>query len=106
MKIPDDPYIIELLPEFVDSWIEDVNSLLPPIVASKNCDELLRFAHTIKGSCYQFGFDNIAEMGILLMGYAKDNDWENAVKLCESIKNSFIDVKSQLLELGFKFEQK
>jgi hypothetical protein len=106
MNLPEDPFVQELLPEFVDSWIEDFDTIFPPIIGSKNSDELYRFAHTIKGSCFQFGFDEIGEMGILMMGFAKEKDWEKAIKMAETIKNSLIDIKSQMIELGFIFEQK
>ena len=51
MKIPDDPFIVELLPEFIDTWIDDLNNLYPSVLESKNTDELYRIGHTIKGSC-------------------------------------------------------
>ncbi|MGQ9818309.1 MAG: Hpt domain-containing protein [Candidatus Kapaibacteriales bacterium] len=95
MKLSNDPFVLELLPEFVDNWLADLKKL-PDIISSQNADELYRFAHTLKGSCFQFGLDHIAHMGIELMGYAKSYDWVNASSMEEKIKNSFLEVKTYL----------
>lgn len=95
MKLSDDPFVRELLPEFVDNWLADLTNL-PNIISSKNADELYRFAHTLKGSCFQFGLDHIAQLGIELMGYAKNRDWERASDMEEKIYNSFVEVKNFL----------
>ncbi len=100
MKIPEDPYIRELLPEFVDTWIQDVETQMPELLATENGDELYRLAHTIKGSCFQFGLDTIAEMGIKLMGFAKTKDWGNSKILGEEILATFREVKVFLEEQG------
>ncbi len=103
MKIPDDPFIIELLPEFVDTWINDIAKQMPEILAKKDTDELYRFGHTLKGSCFQFGIDEVAQLGIELMGYAKEADWVKAAEMEEKLKTGFQEVKkfvdSKLKEL-------
>ena len=93
MKIPDDPFIIELLPEFVDTWINDIATQMPEILAKKDKDELYRFGHTLKGSCFQFGIDEVAELGIELMGYAKESNWEKATEMENKLKTEFQKVK-------------
>ena len=93
MRIPDDPFIIELLPEFIDTWINDINNQLMNIINSKNKDDLYRFGHTLKGSCFQFGLDEVAALGIELMGYAKDNNWERSADLDGKLKIAFQEVK-------------
>ncbi len=98
MKLPEDPFVRELLPEFVDSWINDLNEQFQPLVEQKKGDDLYRLAHTLKGSCFQFGLDDIAEMGIELMNYAKDRDWEKAVEMEKQLKDSFQKVKEFLEE--------
>jgi HPt (histidine-containing phosphotransfer) domain-containing protein len=98
VKIPDDPFVRELLPEFVDSWINDVETQFQDYVEKKNTDDLYRLAHTLKGSCFQFGLDEVAQLGIELMGYANNKDWENASRLYQSIIDSFYDVKQFLKE--------
>ena len=98
MKIPDDPFIQELLPEFVDTWLQDIDEQYSKYVDAKNTDDLYRLAHTLKGSCFQFGLDDIANMGIALMQLAKDKDWGRAAKLKDPIKNGFAEVKKYLEE--------
>lgn len=95
MKLSNDPFVLELLPEFVDTWLADLENL-SGIISSRNPDELYRFAHTLKGSCFQFGLDHIAQMGIELMGYAKSLDWDNALAMQEKIRISFLEVKNYL----------
>lgn len=96
MKIPEDPFVKELLPEFVDSWIDDIESQFSDLVEKKNSDDLYRMAHTLKGSCFQFGLDEIAQLGIELMGYAKNKEWDKSVVLKEKLIESFIEVKEFL----------
>lgn len=96
LKIPNDPFIQELLPEFVDSWIKDIDEQFDTLISSRNSQDLYRLAHTLKGSCYQFGLDDIAAMGIELMGYASDNDWNKCIQMKQPIKNSFLSVKEFL----------
>ena len=93
MKIPDDPFIIELLPEFIDTWIDDINNQLPVILETQNTDELYRFGHTIKGSCLQFGLDEVASIGIKIMGYSKESNWAEARATEPILKQTFAEVK-------------
>jgi len=98
MKLPDDPVIQELIDEFVDTWIEDINEQFANLIQTKNADDLYRLAHTLKGSCFQFGLDEIAELGIELQGVAKDKDWEKAESFEEPLLNKFKEVKVLLEE--------
>ena len=93
MKIPEDPFVRELLPEFVDTWIQDINDQFNGLIAEKKADELYRFGHTLKGSCFQFGLDDIAHLGIELMGYAKEADYIKAAEIGEKLKIGFSEVK-------------
>ena len=98
MKLPDDPFILELLPEFIDTWINDLETQFQSIIDSKNSDVLYRFGHTLKGSCFQFGLDDVAAMGIELMGFSKEQNWEKALELYPTIKSSFDEVKQFLID--------
>lgn len=98
MNLPTDPFVLELLPEFIDTWIQDVEEQYPDLLNTKKSDELYRFGHTLKGSCFQFGLDDIAHLGIELMGYAKDSNWEMAAAMEEKIKNSFLSAKKFIAE--------
>ena len=48
--------LLENFYEFVDTWIKDITDQYHLYIKEKNSAELYRIAHTIKGSCYQFGF--------------------------------------------------
>ena len=100
MKIPDDPFVQELLPEFIDTWMDDLQDKLPVYLETKNSTELYRLAHTLKGSCLQFGLDEIAEVGIELMGYAKNEEWDNAIEISNSLLDMFKGAKDFLIEKG------
>ena len=93
MKMPEDPFIIELLPEFLETWLNDIDNQLPVILKEKDTKELYRFGHTIKGSCFQFGFDETAQLGIELMGASKDENWDKALELEKKIKQAFNEIK-------------
>lgn len=96
VKLPEDAFVKELLPEFVDSWINDIENQFDDLVNNGNFDDLYRMAHTIKGSCFQFGLDEIAELGIKLMEYAKNKDVQNAVKIKDKIITLFYEAKEYL----------
>ena len=96
MRVPEDPYVRELLPEFVDSWIEDLKNQLPELLNTKNDTDLYRLAHTLKGSCLQFGLDEIAQTGIELMGHAKDQNWEEAALYESKLTDAFAEVRKML----------
>ena len=100
MKLPEDPVILEILPEFVDTQISDIASQFKDIMDSKNSDELYRMGHTLKGSCFQFGLDDIAQMGIQLMGHARNQEWEKAIELEVEIRATFDSVKAFLQTKG------
>ena len=96
MKLPEDPFILELLPEFVDTWIIDINMQFEPLISSRNADDLYRFGHTLKGSCFQFGLEDIAALGIELMGYAKEQEWEKANTMKPLFIDAFNNVKAMI----------
>jgi HPt (histidine-containing phosphotransfer) domain-containing protein len=96
MEFSDDPYVLELLPEFIDTWLEDISTQLNVLIESNNSDELYRMGHTLKGSCLQFGLESIASLGIELMGYAKEKKWEQAKLLERKLLNEFDRIKKEL----------
>lgn len=89
MKLPEDPFILELLPEFLESWINDMNSTFSELIDTKNDTDLYRLAHTLKGSCFQFGLDDIAKLGVELQTIAKDKDFEKAASYKEPLLQKF-----------------
>lgn len=100
MNIPDDPFIQELLPEFVDTWLNDMETKLPLYIETKNATDLYRLAHTLKGSCFQFGIDEVAQKGIELMTLAKAEEWEKSLTMGNEIINMFKEAKQFLIDKG------
>jgi len=98
MTLPDDPFIIELLPEFVDAWLNDFGEQFKTLTDTKNSADLFRMGHTLKGSCAQFGLNEIADMGVELMEYSKSNDWDKATETEEKIIQAFSNVKKYIEE--------
>lgn len=96
MNIPQDPVILELIEEFVDTWIVDIDNDFKRLVETKNSDDLYRLAHTLKGSCFQFGLDEIAHLGIELMDKAKAKEWDLALEYEQPLREKFAEVKSFL----------
>lgn len=96
MNIPNDPVILELIEEFVDTWIVDIDNDFKRLVETKNSDDLYRLAHTLKGSCFQFGLDDIAHLGIELMDKAKAKEWDLALEYEQPLREKFAEVKSFL----------
>lgn len=100
MNIPDDPFIQELLPEFVDTWLNDMETKLPLYIETKNATDLYRLAHTLKGSCFQFGIDEVAQKGIELMTLAKAEEWDKSLTMGNEIINMFKEAKQFLIDKG------
>ncbi|MCX7930531.1 MAG: Hpt domain-containing protein [Chlorobi bacterium] len=76
MQLPDDPILLELVPEFICSWRNDCAIRLREIAGAQDREELYRFGHTLKGSARQFGFNQLAECGADVMQIARDNTWD------------------------------
>lgn len=100
MKIPEDEFVRELLPEFVDTWLDDLHSKFPVYIKEKNSEDLYRLAHTLKGSCLQFGLEETAQMGIQLMQYCKDKNWEKSDSMYEKILQEFLEAKQFIIDSG------
>lgn len=96
INIPDDPFILELLPEFIDTWITDLDEQYDKLVNEENEADLYRLAHTLKGSCFQFGLDDLAKLGVELMSIARAHDWAKAMEYGISLKSGFAEVKKIL----------
>lgn len=93
MNIPDDPFILELLPEFLDSWIADMDTQFAALVAAKNENDTYRLAHTLKGSCFQFGIDEIGRMGVEIMALVRAHEWDKVASYEEPLKQKFLETK-------------
>lgn len=96
MTLPSDDIILELLPEFVDDWIKQLQMEFHAIVERKSEQELYRLGHTLKGSCLQFGLKEPAALGIQLMECSKVQDWNAALDLYQPILDMFIEAREIL----------
>ncbi|MCO5250481.1 MAG: Hpt domain-containing protein [Candidatus Kapabacteria bacterium] len=97
LNIPEDPFVRELLPEFVDTWIDDLKSQYKKLIDEQKSEELYRMAHTLKGSCYQFGMNEVGDLGIQIMGFAKEKNWEKAAEMEPILISHFEKLKEYLI---------
>lgn len=96
MQIPNDPFIRELLPEFIEDWIYQIHHNFDDMVKAKNFDDMYRMGHTLKGSCLQFGLDDMAAIGIEIMTFCKEQEMDKVVPMKEKLLTKFEYVKSIL----------
>lgn len=78
MKFPDDPIIRDMVPEFIEWWLNETTVKLREVLLDKDSAELFRFGHTLKGSGRQFGFDELATYGTSLEECSQSGNWEKA----------------------------
>lgn len=93
MQLPEDDILRELFPEFVDSWLFDIRTVLPQLVREKNATDLRRLGHTLKGSAAQFGAMDLRELGIELMGYADKDEFEKISEVAQRIEKRLLEIK-------------
>jgi len=98
MIIPEDPFVRELLPEFIDSWIDELTNNFPKLFEEKNSTELYRMAHTMKGSCYQFGLSELGDIGTELMLLIKNTEWDKVENQCNYVLSKLVEYKKYLEE--------
>jgi len=96
MKLPDDPFVRELLPEFVEDWIIQIDNDYPKLFEEKNKEDLYRMAHTMKGSCYQFGINELGDLGVELMNDIKDENWDVVNQKFKKVRTILTDIDNQL----------
>ncbi len=93
MKMPTDPILLELMPELIETWVEDLNDKFDFYYESRDTKEMYRLAHTIKGSCLQFSLDEIGQVGIEMLQKVKDNEWDSIYPYKQKLLNMFDEVK-------------
>jgi hypothetical protein len=98
MELPADPTILEFYEEFVDTWIGDINDQWDGFLATKNSQDFYRFAHTLKGSGYQFSITPLGDTGIELMRLIKEEQWdvippykEKLLSILQEAKQLYLD---------------
>lgn len=106
MNLPNDPILLELVPEFVASWRHDLENVLPAIIAQRNRQELYRFGHTLKGSSRQFGFVELAELGSDLMHHAQEDQWDLLQQTIAQIEVTLKELELLLQQHGLHASNK
>jgi len=96
MKLPSDPFVLELLPEFIEDWLEKLSDEFDPAMKGKDSETLYRIAHTIKGSSFQFGFDELGNLGITMMEQVNNSDWDGLEQNKEFFRIKLIEIQEYL----------
>lgn len=96
MKLPEDPFVRELLPELIEDWISQIDNDFPKLMEENKVDDLYRMAHTLKGTCYQFGMNNLGDLGVALMQDIKDENWDEVNQKMKKARNVFKEIEEQL----------
>ncbi len=96
MKLPDDPLVLELLPEFIEDWLEQLDNEFNELFDKKDKDGLYRLSHTMKGSSYQFGFQDLGDKGVEMMEQVKEEKWDDLKANKEAAKKRFLEIKEYI----------
>jgi chemotaxis protein histidine kinase CheA len=96
MQLPDDPFVLELLPEFIDDWLEKLNSDYPDYQSNRDSESMYRLAHTMKGSSYQFGFADLGDIGVEMMSQVKSDDWDGLEQNKEKFRIRLLEIQDYL----------
>jgi chemotaxis protein histidine kinase CheA len=96
MNLPTDPFVLELLPEFIEDWLEKLNTEYVAFYSKKDSEAMYRFAHTIKGSAYQFGFGDLGDLGVKMMAQVKSDDWAGLEQNKELFRKGLEEIRDYL----------
>ena len=94
--LPTDPVLADLVPEFIEQWLNDLTVNWQDIRRRGDLDDFRRFGHTIKGSFLQFGFKELSSVGKEIMNDADAEDWEAAQLRVTGIQNMLEELKRRL----------
>jgi HPt (histidine-containing phosphotransfer) domain-containing protein len=97
---PDDPAFLK---ELVDLFIQDVPGRIAEIeqaLATKNTELLTRAAHTIKGSCSNFGATNLRETAHTMEMQGKAADFAAAATSLVTLRADFALVSEALRKVA------
>ncbi len=93
---PEDPAFLK---ELIDLFIQDVPGRIAEIeqgIANKNSELLTRAAHTIKGSCSNFGAANLREISHTMEMQGKASDFAAAATSLVTLRADFALVAAAL----------
>jgi len=99
MKLPTDPILLELMPELIETWLEDLDQKFDLYYENLDTKEMYRLAHTIKGSCLQFSLDEIAQVGIEMLQKVKNSEWDLIYPYKQKLIDMFHDVQKTLVDM-------
>jgi len=98
MELPKDPTILEFYEEFVEQWITDITEQWDGFIETKNATDFYRFAHTMKGSGYQFEIMPLGDVGIELMVLIKAENWTGIMPFKERLLAILAEAKQSYLD--------
>ena len=93
---PEDPAFLR---ELIDLFVQDVPDRITEIekaLATKDAVLLTRAAHTIKGSCSNFGAANLREISHAMEMHGKASDFAAAATSLAALRAAFADVTAAL----------
>lgn len=93
---PDDPAFLR---ELIDLFINDVADRLAELdraLATTDANLLIRAAHTIKGSCGNFGATELTRISHLMELQGKAADFASAAATLPSLKTEYVAVAEAL----------
>jgi HPt (histidine-containing phosphotransfer) domain-containing protein len=93
---PEDPAFLR---ELIDVFLEDVPKRLAELdksLATSDANLLIRAAHTIKGSCSNFGATNLASISQEMEKQGKAGDFAGAAATLPTLKAEFVLVTQAL----------
>jgi HPt (histidine-containing phosphotransfer) domain-containing protein len=97
---PEDPAFLR---ELIDLFIQDVPGRITEIeqaLASKDAVLLTRAAHTIKGSCSNFGATSLREISHAMEMQGKASDFATAATSLVTLRAAFADVTVALNQVS------
>ena len=94
MKISSNSIIQKLLPEFIESGINDFAIIVPDLIIKKDKSELYRYAHSWKGAAAQYEFPELSDKCKALLSAATSEDWSKADTLTTSILTDILEIQS------------
>lgn len=94
--LPTDPVLADLVPEFIEQWLNDLTVNWQDLRQRGDIDDFRRFGHTIKGSFLQFGFKELSGVGKEIMHDADNEDWDAAELRINGIIRVLSELKNRL----------
>lgn len=93
MRISENKIIQQLLPDFIESGIDDFTTVITKIIENKSKNELYRLAHSWKGSAAQYEFPEIAEKCKELIQCSETENWSQSALLGNEILGMILEIK-------------